>query len=237
MIELIKLNTEDIIPSIADFTTSQGIPKSHVLKNQITDLFEKSLRLFFSEADPSCIIREISQSEFDEIFIGDGNNEEEAPLKNIYPRADHLSLFAITMGNLVSQGISELFSNNDYALASILNTVASCAAEKSVELLEKRITQKLIQKQLTTTSSMVLSYSPGYCGWHISAQKKLFLFLHPEKIGIFLNESCLMTPLKSVTGILINCEKNIHDFDNRFSFCYNCKAQTCITRRERIRGN
>ena len=81
---------------------------------------------------------------------------------------------------------------------------------------------------------MALSYSPGYCGWNIDAQKKLFSFLKPQQIGISLNESCLMTPLKSVTGVLVYGNKSIHQFDNSFSFCFNCKVQSCIERIERI---
>ena len=138
------------------------------------------------------------------------------------------------MGVNVSRRITELFGNNDYALASMLDTVASCFTDKSVEFLEKRITKELTEKKSMAKNGMVLNYSPGYCGWHISAQKKLFFQLKPEQIGISLNESYLMTPLKSVTGVLVAGDKNIHYFGNSFSFCYNCKAQSCIERQERI---
>jgi len=234
VIEFVKLGIEEILPSIEDILRGQGIPKGFFIKDNIKILVEKSLDLFIAEATPSCIIQEISKDDFYEIFIGEGNNEEGAPLEKIYPQADHLILFAITMGSMVSNRIAELFDNNDFALASMLDTTASCSTDKSVDFLEKRITEGLIDKKLITNNSMVLSYSPGYCGWHINAQKKLFLYLHPELIGISLNESCLMTPLKSVTGVLISGNKNIHYFGNSFSFCYNCKVQSCIERQERI---
>ena len=232
--ELIKFKTEEIIPAIDDITLSQGIPRSHIIKESIRELIDKSLDLFHSEADPLCIIRDISIAEFDEIFRGDGNNEEEAPLKNIYPQADHLTMFAATMGSRISRRISGLFSDNDFALASILDSVASLAADNTVELLEEKISKRLTEEKPATGSNMVLNYSPGYCGWNIGAQKKLFSYIHPEQIGISLNDSCLMTPLKSVTGVLVSGNKNIHDFDNSFSFCCNCKAQSCIERREKI---
>ena len=56
----------------------------------------------------------------------------------------------------------------------------------------------------------VLRYSPGYCGWHVSGQINLFNTLTPEKIGITLGESCLMNPLKSVSGVLVAGPPNIH---------------------------
>ena len=77
----------------------------------------------------------------------------------------------------------------------------------------------------------VLSYSPGYCGWHISGQKKLFAFLHPEEIGIRLLDSFLMHPLKSVSGVFVCGPEDIHRFENGFAFCGECRHQTC---RERI---
>ena len=237
MIEFVEIEVDKIIPSIEDILRSQGIPKDSIIKDSIQNLIDESLSLFISEVHPVCIIKEISKNDFDEIFAGEGTNEEEAPLKMIYPQADHLELFAMTMGSGISERITELFSCNDFAIGTMLDAVASLAADKSVELLEKHITKKLIEKKLTKNSSMVLSYSPGYCGWHISAQKKLFLCLHPEQIGISLNESFLMTPIKSVTGVLINGNKNIHNFENSFGFCSSCKAQSCLERRERILNN
>ncbi len=234
MIESVKIITEKIIPLIEDITLQQGIPKGSVIKDNIKSLIEKSLSIFQDEAEPSCIISEVSQNDFDKIFVGEGNNENEAPLKMIYPQADHLILFAVTMGEGISRLVTELFNKNDFALGSMVDTVASLAADKSVELLENYITEKFVGNKLTNNGFMALSYSPGYCGWNINAQKKLFSFLQPQQIGISLNESCLMTPLKSVTGVLVYGNKSIHQFDSSFSFCFNCRAQSCIERNERI---
>ena len=82
----------------------------------------------------------------------------------------------------------------------------------------------------------VLSYSPGYCGWHISAQQKLFQYLRPGDIDISLNDSYLMTPLKSVSGVLVAGRKEIHYFDNSYPFCQDCKVESCLERMERVRS-
>jgi hypothetical protein len=76
-----------------------------------------------------------------------------------------------------------------------------------------------------------LRYSPGYCGWHISGQRKLFDFLKPETIGISLRESHLMEPLKSVSGVVIVGPAGIHAFQDEYPFCERCKTHGC---RERI---
>ncbi|MFC2086489.1 hypothetical protein ACFLQ9_02090, partial [Bacteroidota bacterium] len=52
----------------------------------------------------------------------------------------------------------------------------------------------------------------------------------PESIGISLNNQFLMIPLKSISGVLIAGKKEIHNFDNDFSFCAQCKTFSCMGR-------
>jgi hypothetical protein len=79
--------------------------------------------------------------------------------------------------------------------------------------------------------SRVLPYSPGYCGWHVSGQLALFDCLGPDEVGVELSESCLMRPLKSVSGVLVAAEPEVHTFVNDFPFCGDCVDHQC---RERI---
>jgi hypothetical protein len=52
-------------------------------------------------------------------------------------------------------------------------------------------------------------------------------------IGISLNASALMKPLKSVSGVLVAADRESHDFDIEFDFCTGCAGQEC---RERIQS-
>jgi hypothetical protein len=45
-------------------------------------------------------------------------------------------------------------------------------------------------------------FSPGYCNWDVSEQHLLFQLLPENACGISLNDRALMTPIKSVTGVL-----------------------------------
>jgi hypothetical protein len=82
-----------------------------------------------------------------------------------------------------------------------------------------------------TRAWRALAYSPGYCGWHVTGQRKLFKYLRPEEIGITLNASCLMQPLKSVSGVLVVGPGHVHKFQPTYSFCETCREKQC---RERI---
>jgi len=243
MTRRITFAISDIIPRPYDVLKAQDIPvvlppsslpESSVpaSSDKIQSLLSKALDCFNTCAQPVGWISEISLPEFTIIFEGNGKNEPEAPLGHIFPSAQSLALFALTMGAEVSLEIERLFKQNDYALGYMLDTVASLAAVRAVDACENDFLNQLKQTLRVSAETVVLSYSPGYCGWHISGQKKLFESLKPEQIGITLNDSFLMIPLKSATGILVAGKKEIHIFDDHFSFCQQCKNRSC---RERIR--
>ena len=66
--------------------------------------------------------------------------------------------------------------------------------------------------------------APIPCGWPTGGQRPLFTALRPEEIGVTLNESCLMSPIKSVSGVLFPSESG---FEN----CAVCPREGCQGRR------
>jgi hypothetical protein len=234
MNQRVSININDIIPESKDVLNHQGIPKDSIIPDHIISIFESAVDVFKVEAKPAAITKMIPIEEFDIIFEGEGKNEDQAILENIYPHSDNLSLFALTLGNELVNTINVLFNKQDFALAAMLDSVASIATDKSVEILEAYLYNDLLEKNLTKNNSVVLGYSPGYCGWDLSGQKKLFDYLNPEAIGITLNDSYLMSPLKSVSGVLVHGNIEIHVFENNFSFCGYCKNQTCQERIKKV---
>ena len=227
MNKIISFKIKDIQPEKDIVFKEFGIPKIDFVSEKIQRLCSEAIKIFRETSKPIVIYSEISKEEFEIILKGEGNNSAETPVEQIFPKADNLSLFALTMGKEVSEKIETLFKENDFALGSMLDNIASLAADNAVKKLEILNTEKhrMHRKEILT-----LAYSPGYCGWDISGQKKLFGFLHPEKIGITLNDSFLMIPLKSVSGVLIAGKKSIHKFKNNFSFCSLCKTKSCLER-------
>ncbi len=234
-----EVELADILPQQQNVLKQQGIPAGTTISDRIKSLFATAMEMFISSAQPMGIMAELSTKEFELIFRGEGKNASDAPLQQIFPQADHLTLFALTMGSKVSLKIEELFNDNDFALASMLDSVASLAADEAVKVCEARFNSHCLDgsDEAISTSDKpkikVLSYSPGYCGWHISGQKKFFEYLQPQRIAISLNDSFLMTPLKSVTGLLVAGKKEIHLFNNNYNFCRSCKTHSC---RERLKS-
>lgn len=227
---MIDFSHPRLLPAPADVFAALGMKTDTEPARKVTELLLRALEMYKTLSEPRNVLEMISKSEFAVIYSGQGLNVPETPLGLIFPRAERLFLFAFTLGAPISREIERLFQNNDFALASMLDTVASLAAEKAGREAEAWIARQNEAGRSESRVLKVLLYSPGYCGWHISGQKKLFEFLRPERIDILLNERFLMIPLKSISGVLVAGASEIHQISARYPFCAHCKSPTCRER-------
>jgi len=237
MRNMLEYDPEDIAPELETILGRQGVPSDVEPEEKVIETARTALGIFTEIAEPIGLIDNVSHNDFKNVYYGEGKNIEQDPVGLIYPRADFLALFAITVGEAVSHKVKSLFDKNDFALASMLDTITSEAVESAGIDTEAYLMNYLAGEKIRYKELSVLRYSPGYCGWHISGQDKLFDFLGPSEIGISLNESYLMQPLKSISGVMIVGQADIHKFEIGFSFCDNCRDQACQRRIASIMKN
>lgn len=194
-------------------------------------LAREALRVFCESARPVGMLLDVTREEFARVFHGDGRNHPDSPVRMVADGATHRVVFAATLGGDIGEEIAARFRTNDFALGSMLDAAASCGADMAAHALEDLYGTLLREQGLLGRRDAILRFSPGYCGWHISAQRVLFELLRPAKIGITLNESYLMQPLKSVTGGILCGPRDIFLFEDTFPFCRDCTDRSC---RERI---
>jgi len=229
MQNIFEINIEKTAPAEADILKAQGIPDNIKPDKRIIELTRQSLTIYNILARPKGITGEVSTEQFETIYKGYGNNEPKTPLGNIYKLADKLTLFAVSIGEEICAEISRLFEQKDFALASMLDSAASEGVERTAIIAERNFADNL--PKVDNQSSIVATrFSPGYCGWHISGQKKLFDYLCPQKIGITLADSFLMDPLKSISGVLVAGKQDIFEFDDDYVFCADCADHSCRDR-------
>jgi hypothetical protein len=104
--------------------------------------------------------------------------------------------------------------------------IGSVTVEAAIDKIQKSIENELITDGIKITNR----YSPGYCGWALDEQKLLFAFFPNNQGGIKLSDSCLMDPIKSVSGIIgfgTNVKKTAYE-------CQMCELETCIYRKIRL---
>ncbi|OHD65775.1 MAG: hypothetical protein A2176_14290 [Spirochaetes bacterium RBG_13_51_14] len=233
MREIIHLSSETLLIDWNLILKKIGVSgnKDHI--KIINDIFRTAKEKFLESCNPTGIISDITIEEFDAVYRGEGKNESLTPLTAIFRRADNLALYIVTLGNVLSQMITDLIKSNSITMAHMMDIIASEVTEIVADSIQNYYIKKLSEKDLINERTRVLRYSPGYCGWHISAQKKIFKHVRPEEIGISLNDGFIMDPLKSSSGVMISGPGEIHNFKNNFIFCQKCETHNC---RERIKA-
>ena len=230
MSEILTFSTDEFRPARPEVFENQGIRAGQKVSATIERLCTDALDLLCEVAAPTGVMSEIPKADFEGVYAGEGLNEPETPVGDIFPRAERLALFAVTVGPAVVREIDARFASDDLALGAMLDSAASAAAERLAAMAQQRYAKSLAQAGGGGDHLHVLRYSPGYCGWHISGQRKLFEALRPERVGISLRESFLMEPLKSVSGVVIAGPLGIHEFEMSYDFCAQCQSRSCLER-------
>ena len=227
VVEIEAVRTKPDLPSIL---RSQGVPEARMNDLRARTLAEQTQVAYLRRSFPIGITVEVTREEFRSLYAGEGSNAAGAPLDEIIPEAGALALFAVALGEQVCDEISRLFEQNDFAGGAMLDTAASLGADLAAGEVERHCDNQWRSSHLIDDAMAVMRFSPGYCGWHVSGQKKLFARLQPERIGIRLNDSYLMQPLKSVSGVIVAAPRRVFDIDDTYLFCADCKTHSCRDR-------
>ncbi len=139
--------------------------------------------------------------------------------------AREVAVFAATLGPEFDRWSDAFFQQSDPFQGYLSNMIGSILAEAVVDWLESCLQVDLDFDELRRSNRL----SPGYCQWDVAEQHKLFALLPPQFCGITLNDSSLMTPIKSVSGI-IGVGPNLKRQEYG---CGLCDRQDCIMRKVR----
>lgn len=152
--------------------------------------------------------------------------------------SEALCYFVATAGCEFEEYQHKLMLQGDMVKVYLANEIGSMIAERTADKMEELLQAQLTPKGLNRTNR----FSPGYCGWHVSEQPLLFELFDqnhkktddtpqplPEPCGIHLTDSCLMLPIKSVSGI-IGIGHNVKKLDYT---CGICKLDSCYKRKKK----
>jgi hypothetical protein len=131
----------------------------------------------------------------------------------------------VTIGGALEQRVRELWDARELPLAAMLDSVGSGAVESLAEWVNDRLCHEGIERGLRVTNRI----SPGYGGWDVSEQPRLFRLVSGGPVGVALNDACFMTPEKSIT-LLVGAGPDAR-VDHYFSQCARCWMAGCAYRR------
>jgi len=213
------------VPEARDVLAAQGLPEEDALAPRLRRLLDDAMAAYVALVEPRAVLEECTAGEFAAVLAPLGIPGDDLVVGRVTPRAEALSQFVATVGEPVPARIARLFDEGALAEGWMLDAVASAAADLLADRLCERLEGELVERG--SQGTRVLPYSPGYCGWPTRGQRPLFDALRPEEIGVTLNDSCLMSPIKTVSGVLVAGPGPAHKFRPDFPFCDDCRTHEC----------
>jgi hypothetical protein len=100
-----------------------------------------------------------------------------------------------TIGDALERRVSELWQAHELPLAMMLDSVGSGAVESLAEYVNDQLCGEGIARGVKVTNRV----SPGYGGWDVAEQRLLWRVCPGDVVDVTLNDSCFMSPTKSIT--------------------------------------
>lgn len=157
------------------------------------------------------------------IILNNLTLKPEKKICNSIRKSRKIAVFLCTAGPGFTRLTEKYNREGDYLKAYIVDTFGSIVVEKAIDYIQARMEESMNSIGLQISNR----YSPGYCNWDIREQKQLFSLIPENKCNISLSESCLMQPIKSVSGI-IGIGENVKKMNYA---CDICNYPTCIYRK------
>lgn len=147
---------------------------------------------------------------------------------NQIKKSEKAAFFLCTIGPEPETRSRKAMKEGDLLRGYIFDVTANEVVEAAADYMQNSLESAMNTSGLNITNR----FSPGYCGWDVAEQKKLFQLMPENSCGIQLTPSALMQPMKSVSGI-IGIGKNVK---RRPYSCKLCNLDNCIYRKERSKG-
>lgn len=212
---------------LAKFLGSSGfgnIPRSTRLKiEKLEPVFEKLVEPSLHHQNT-----EINSIEKGIVHLEEGPEFKSSKLSNTLKNCKEVVCYIATLGDAIDEEIKRLMDKKHLAEAYILDAMASVAADNMVITFHQRMKGEYKNQSRQVT----LCFSPGYCDWPITDQKKLFSMFDSNELNVDLTDSCFMQPRKSISGVFGITPKNSSSKKHHYNPCLECKRKDCSARRD-----
>jgi hypothetical protein len=221
----------EILPNVKDqelaklLGSRKGRKLSPSLRKKVKTLKDKTSRIIKPRIHfKKHKIQQISRGG---IQLGDDTSLKSPKLSRTMQGSQEVVCFVGTIGRGIEKEIKRLVNKKRLSEAYVLDAMGSVLVENLVDQFQSHLDQHYKAQD----KALGLRFSPGYCDWPVTEQKKLFELLEAQKAGVELTESCLMQPRKSISGIipLFPCDNGLEQSD--YNPCLECKKLDCTARR------
>ncbi len=144
--------------------------------------------------------------------------------------ASEVAVMAATIGIILEQEVSNLFSKNQYTLGLLLDAAGTTAVEMTCNAVCYVISGQAARSGLTAGRR----FSPGYGGWPIDVQPEILELASGAAIDLNVTDTKMLVPRKSVTAIigLYPYHQTLHLQHEQVLACDKCGQPGCHARKE-----
>jgi hypothetical protein len=140
----------------------------------------------------------IREFRHERLILANGTRIGGGPVATVVAGATELVVGVCTVGSQISQRISEQLHGNQRLRAMFLDDLGSWAVDQVRQQLCRRIEDDAASRELRASASL----SPGESEWSVAEQAVIFSLVDAGGIGVTLNESMVMSPVKSLSLIM-----------------------------------
>jgi len=226
-VDIIEIQPDLSMGDVFQFLGDKGETQqySHALKNRVRTWKKKAKTLL----TPRLLygVYKIDHISKTSVEIHQDCRFKSPKLSKTLRPCEEIVCFMATVGNRIEKEINRLFKQNRLADAFVLDAIGSAAVEDQADQFQGTIKKVMEEQEKTIT----LRFSPGYCDWPVTEQKKLFKLVDSEPIGVELNDACLMTPRKSISGVF-GIYGDDENGESPYTPCSDCRKTDCPERRD-----
>ena len=210
----------------AEILRFQGYKQADIPDVEVRRLFDEALSHGRALMEPRAVVRWLGVTRQDADLLEAGGVALRIPrTRQSWGAVEQVVAALCTIGDRLERRVAELWEARELPLASMLDSVGSGAVESLAEYVNDVLCQEGIARGLRVTNRI----SPGYGAWDVAQQRELFRLCPGDVIGIGLNASCFMTPVKSIS--LLAGAGPTARVDHYFSQCARCWMRDCAYRR------
>jgi hypothetical protein len=211
----IALSTEEVLKEIG---YGNALPDGSVL-----NLIRELLAELEKKVKPRYVYS-VSEGELEDrtVRIGEHLLATNATITRLLEHSTLFAVFAATAGREFEQIQRTREAAGDMLVIYLLDVMGTLLVEKTGDYMETKL--EAAYPDLLHTKR----FSPGYCNWHLTEQRKIFALLGQQPCGIVLSDVCLMTPIKSISGVIgLGAAVRPGEYACRY-----CELETCYKRKK-----
>lgn len=176
-------------------------PGKTVLTPVITPVLERGIALGLAAARPAislayCSVHSISDGTVR--LTVPGLAWKSSGLARLLREAPAVSLVAATLGPGIEEKVRQLFAEQDYATATVVDATGTVLIQSLVRHAEALVDADAGEIGCKATPA----FCPGYADWDLYDQPALVAQAGGAAIGLTCTASCYLNPQKSMAGII-----------------------------------